>query len=266
MKAMKSRYSVLIVTALLAMCSISARAVMLEMGVDTDLKVTSAYLWRGRIINDEPCVQPSVTVNAGNLSFNVWGTWDLTDVESSSGHTRMDTTLDYSHRFSRQILSSGLIAYIYHDEPEGGKEDTFEAFVGYAVETLLLPSLTVYYDFGEIEGFYGEFGLAHSFELFKNIMALDLGISVSAADEEYSNANFNFPANEAEGIEEFVPDKASLGELMASASFPVSIGDRCMITPGIKYMNLLDPDIRDAAKNVEEEDEIVYSLTLSLYF
>lgn len=256
----------MLVTALLVVCSISVHAVMLEMGVDTDLKVTSAYLWRGRVINDEPCVQPSVTVSAGDLSFNVWGTWDLTDVESSSGHTRMDVMLDYSHSLNRQILSSGLTAYIYHDEPEGGKEDTFEAFVGYAVNTLLLPSLTVYYDFGEIEGFYGEFGLAHSSELLKNIIALDLGVSVSVADEEYSSVNFNFPANEAEGIEEFVPDKASLGELMASASFPVSIGDRCMITPTIKYMSLLDPDIRDTAKNVDEEDEIVYSLTLSLYF
>jgi len=178
----------------------------------------------------------------------------------------MDTTLDYSHRFARQILSSGLIAYIYHDEPEEDKEDTFEAFVGYAADVLLLPSLTVYYDFGEIEGFYGEFGLAHSFGLLDNILALDLGVSMGVADKEYSSINFNFPANDEEGIEEFVPDKASLGELMISASFPVSIGTHCMITPAIKYMSLLDPDIRDAAENVGKEDEIVYSLTLGLYF
>jgi len=264
--AKASRYLVLLFATLLAACTISAHAVTLETSVETEVRVTSAYVWRGRVINDEPCIQPSITVGAGDLSFNVWGTWDLTDVANSSGHTRMDTTLDYSHRFARQILSSGLIAYIYHDEPEEDKEDTFEAFVGYAADVLLLPSLTVYYDFGEIEGFYGEFGLAHSFGLLDNILALDLGVSMGVADKEYSSINFNFPANDEEGIEEFVPDKASLGELMISASFPVSIGTHCMITPAIKYMSLLDPDIRDAAENVGKEDEIVYSLTLGLYF
>lgn len=246
--------------------SIIAHAVMLEIDVEADVKVTSAYVWRGMVINDELCIQPSVTVRAGDVSFNVWGIWDLTDVTNSSEHTRMDTTLDYTHAYGKQILGSGLTAYIYHDDPGEQSKDTFEVFLGYTLDIPSLPSLTVYYDFGEIEGFYASFALAHSFELVKNRIALDLGVALNGGDQDYSSALVNLLVS-GEAVEEFEFDEASLVDVTAVASFPVSFGDYFEITPGVKYMELLDSKIKDAVRNIGgEEDQWVYSLTATLYF
>lgn len=263
---MKGKRLQLFIVGLLTAGSIIAHAVMLEVDVEADVKVTSAYVWRGMVINDEACIQPSVTVRAGDVSLNVWGIWDLTDVTNSSEHTRMDTTLDYTHAFGKQILGSGLTAYIHHDEPGEQSKDTFEVFLGYTLDIPSLPSLTVYYDFGEIEGFYASFALAHSFELVKNMMALDIAVAVNGGDKEYSSALVN-PLVNGEAIEKFEFDEASLVDVTAVASFPLSLGDHLEITPGVKYVELLDSKIKDSVRNIgAEEDQWVYSLTATLYF
>jgi hypothetical protein len=165
------------------------------------------------------------------------------------------------------MLSSGLIAYIYHDDSSRRNDDTFEVFMESILDVPLLPSVRVYYDFGEIGGFYSSFALAHSFHLLKDTVALDLRADVGVADQDYSSGRFSFPGNEAEGIEPFVPEAASLVDLTASASLPVSLGDHVELTPGLRYMTLLDSDIKAAAEDAgEDADVISYDITFTIYF
>ena len=245
---------------------VSAQAIEVEVDVETELKVTSGYAWRGTVLNDEPCFQPSFTVRAADLSFSAWGTWDMTDVSGSSDRARIDTTFDFSHQVAGQVFSLGLVAYLYHDDPEAGVADTVEVYLGYALDVPLLPALTVYYDFEKIEGAYASFALGHSFELAK-WLALDVGVAIGAADKEYTNARFSFPADEDAGVPAYVPDKSPLIDFSAVISAPLMFGDNFAIIPGVKYMTLLDSDIIDAVEAAGGDESLVSgSLALAFYF
>lgn len=245
---------------LCAAASYPAQAVMLDTDIEVETKFTSAYMWRGQVLNDEYTFQPSVTVKAHDLSFYVWGTWDMTDVTNSSERTRMDATLDLTRSMGKHIMSLGLTAFVYHDAPSHLSKDTFETYIGYALNVLFLPSLTVYFDFGEIDGLYASFALAHSFELVDNVLALDIKTTVSGGDEDFNTFSFA-PTGEKLG--------SSLVDLTAMASFPFTLGKsgHVGITPSLKYMTLLDSELKDAVKTAgEKNDEFAYSLALTLYF
>jgi hypothetical protein len=257
----------LLVTASILAGFTCGHAVTVDLSAQFDIKTISAYAWRGVVIHDKTCLQPSVTLSTGDFSFNVWGTWDLEHQTNSSAHTRMDTTLEYTTQWRNLIISSGVIAYIYHDDSSRYNDDTFEIFTESILDVPLLPSIRLYYDFGEIGGLYSSFAVAHSFHLIKEVVALDLRADIGVADQEYSAARFSFPGDEAEGIEPFEPEETSLVDFTISAALPVALGEHAELAPGVKYMTLLDTDIKTAAEDAGEEvDQISYNLTLTIYF
>ena len=81
--------------------------------VDAEALVVSKYVWRGLEVNEDPVLQPALTVTYGGFSFNIWGNMDLTDFgedecvytsdcESRAGQfTEIDLTLDYSRSFDK---------------------------------------------------------------------------------------------------------------------------------------------------------------------
>lgn len=251
-----------------------ARAAMINVDTEIDAKITSAYFWRGQIINDEACFQPDVYVRGSNITASLWGTWNLTDTEGASASTRMDGTLEYKFTVADiNIIRPGLIAYVYHDDSFGKAKDTFETYLGYTVDTTLLPSVVVYYDFNQVKGFYGLFQVAHSFDLGRecgldqDVLALDIKASVGGADSKYMKAKFTVPADEARQTAEYVPAKASLVDATATVALPISAGNRVTITPAAAYMTLLDGDTRTALKNAGRDTSIfVYSLSIGVAF
>jgi len=273
---MKVKLLTLFAVSLVSGCSVTVEAGMPHVDFEAEAKVTSAYVWRGRILNDEPCIQPSFTARALDFSLNVWGTSDLTDVPDSSLHERVDATIHYTHEQGRQIFDAGVISYVYPHDAEEGPQDTFEALLGYALDVPLLPSLTVYYDLVEIGGFYVSLGLAHSFVLVRDKLALDLGVTVGGADEHYNNELFGLTENEtaqsseveADGVApEIDTDKVSAVGLTLTATFPVTLGEHFEFVPGAKYVSLLDSDLRDAVEAVGDEgSETAWTMTLRAYF
>jgi len=264
---MNSRFLVsLLGLAALTLLTPPARAVPVEMNFEADLKVTSSYLWRG-IVNEEVCAQPALIIRANEeYSLTTWGTWDLTDDETDSAeHTRMDVILDYAPTKDIHMGNFGVVAYIYRDTSAGRAQDTFEVYAGYTLDVVTLPSLRAYYDFSEIEGFYGTFSLAHSFELMKSRLWLDVKTSLGAADEAYNEAKFSYPANSDE--KEFIPEGAGLVDSTTTVSLPIQINEQFMVAPSATYMTLLDSDIRDAADEFDEEtDGFAGALTAIAYF
>jgi len=256
--------SILLVVALSACCS-SAYAELPKLGFEAEVDVVSAYVWRGLVINDEACIQPSLTVTTGDLSLNLWATWDLTDVEGSSEHTRVDGTLDYTTALGRHIVSAGLIGYLYRDDPGGGSADTAELFAGYALDVVLLPSLSLYYDI-EKEGVYVSVAAAHSFELIDDRMALDLNLSLGVGDEHYNNDAVGVFVADG-GVVDYSPSESALVDFTARVTLPIYVGERWLVTPGLKYATLLDSDIRDAIKEAgKEDDQFVFTLRASVSF
>ena len=251
-----------------------AQAIEVDMQIKTEVTVASAYVWRGDVVTDEEVIQPSLAVTAGNTKLTVWGTWDLDHKTNSSEHTRIDTILEYQKDYENYRLSGGIIAYLYHDAPTSYEDDTFEAFMDYSLNAPLLPALTLYYDFGEIKGFYGKAAVAHSFELVEKTLALDLGASVGAGDSDYTSTRFTFPVPAVEDEngnrveqDDFVPDDPSLIDLVGKVSLPWIWSEQVELVTGAKYVMLLDKDIADAAEAAgEDTDETVYSVTLRAFF
>ncbi len=254
-----------VVLCLLAVGLIEARAEKTDLNMEAELKATSAFVWRGRTLNDEACLQPFFGINYGDLSANVWGSWNLTDVENEWLSSRLDFSIYYTIRKNRNILRPGASAYVYHHDPGGDGDNIYECFLSYTYDTLLLPSAAVYYGFGGLDGLFATFSIAHSFTLVADKMALDLKLQLEGADKDYSNDLFKFP--EYEQTAEYQQTGASIVDATLTASLPISVGKSGVLTPALKYIQILDSVTSDAVKNADQDAGIlVYSLAYSMTF
>jgi len=264
---MKCRPSAVLAVALVSVAWFQAQAVVTDVEVDIAPKISSAFVWRGQVLNDEWCFQPTVTLQGSNFSLMAFGNWDLTSVTNATRNTRVDTTLDYSMTHESQVLSVGLVAYIYRDSPSLGPDDTFELFARDAVNVLLLPTATLYYDFSDIKGFYGTFSLAHSFKLIEDTLSLDFKVTLGAGDSKYNKAVFGYLEDPNGGPGTFQADQAALVDLTASVSLPFWRTDSLIFLPAIKYTSLMDSGIRDAVdQSGQRTDLFYYSLAIAYIF
>jgi hypothetical protein len=141
--------------------------------VSADVALMSQYIWRGyELSKDSLVIQPSATVGYKGFSLNLWGNLD-TDVyagpyEGKSRWNETDFTVAYEHSFGPVGLGLG---YIYYAVPS--LKDTQEFYLSVGGDVILAPTLTVYRDVGELNGWYIDFGISHSFELPFD-MTLDL--------------------------------------------------------------------------------------------
>ena len=137
--------------------------------------------------------------------------------------------------------------------------DTQEAYLIAAFSDVLLsPTLSVYYDFKEADGFYGSLSVSHSLELSEQIN-LALGASLGAASSDW--ATFYFP-----DVEE---QDDGLTDWSVSASIPFAVNDSLTITPGVQYTSLLG-DVSDTVDETGlyygDTDAVVGSLKASYAF
>jgi hypothetical protein len=151
-----------------------------EFGVD--LPVNSKYMWRGLELNEDPVFQPDVWVKYGGFSLTVWGGLELTDVhdgdrsvttigprerfkiynEGQNGDRGDFTEVDYILKYEHEINGFKLgLGYIYYDYPHTTYAQTYEVFATVGYNCFLSPTLAVYRDFKEADGFYAAFGLSH---------------------------------------------------------------------------------------------------------
>lgn len=236
-----------------------------------DLPVLNAYVWRGQVLSDKAVVQPSLTVSKGigpgTLTLNYWENFNLTDqaTGNSMEFSEHDLTVSYSGTcpLTGAGLTIGVVNYDFPNQkvPTGDGHadhyslvnDTREGYLAIAAPCVLAPTLTVYRDFKEADGFYASFGVSQSFELCKEA-SLALGASVGAADRDYNK--FYFGVN-----------KTKLNDGNISLSLPCKLGDSLSITPGIQYTMLLDSTIEDAADGLyRDKDAFVASLKASYAF
>jgi len=254
--------------AVLTALATTASAVSVDMTFDAEARLTSAHLWRGRVIHAQPAFQPSLTLNAGNWMFNAWGTWDMAQAPDTWERARMDGTLEYTWTGDKQIASAGIVAYVYHDGLLRETRDTFELFASGTMDVVSLPTIIVYYDFELIKGFYGSVSVGHTFALYEDMVQLDLGLYIGAANGNYNNHVFA-PDTDAQGEDEVEETDFgfSLVDLTATAEAPIYVWENVAIVPAIKLMTLLDRDIAEATRDETQPAVIVaYSLGLLAHF
>ncbi len=206
-------------------------------GATADL--ASAYHWRGMIVNDEAVLQPGVTLDAGSFTFGVWGNLDLTDFVDRSGEfTEIDLSVAYGFSAGKVDFELGAVQYRF---PGSDIEETEELYLTTTFSDLpLSPSVSLYYDIGEIEGLYASFGVSRSFELGEK-SSFDLSASTGWGNEDYHAGYFGGGGS-----------ALSDGSLAASFGFTLPRG----FTLGVSgtYTWLWDGTISDYAPMIYPDD------------
>lgn len=198
-KSLKTMTAAIVMTS--AICSTGLHAqedTATEAGLPFDIgfgvDLATNYNWRGVEFNDEPVAQPWIDISKSfdsvfsegdslTIGFNWWGNYDFTDGGRDDNFSEYDWTPYLSYSTGAVTIDAGLIYYYFPGIGGGDGADTAEVFLGFSYDCLLQPSLTVYYDFDDGEGFYVNFGLGHSFALTENL-SLDLGADVGWADSD----------------------------------------------------------------------------------
>jgi hypothetical protein len=254
MKSIRIFVLAMIITAMTA-GSIYAEEIKTAGSASVD--VMSNYVWRGQKLSNSWVVQPSIGITYGGFGANLWANFDTDRNEvntNGGGHgegTETDFTLNYSFSVNKFTLVAGYIYYALE-----GTNDTQEVYFSTGYDTILKPTLTVYYDFDEGNGAFILASIGHSFEIAKGTN-LNLGASASY--------NIN---NKVMGLDEDGDEFSNFynGELSASLNIPV--WKAISVTPKIAYSFPLSNDAEDAIKNISDDGDkdIFYggvNLTLS---
>lgn len=207
MKKMVSVGIVLVMVALV--CSTPVMA--FEASASASVDVYSKYLWRGFDLSEDDSfvVQPAVGISIGGFTLGFWGNLS----EDSGEMNEVDLTIDYSADLGELVsLSVGNILY-----DVDGLDDTNELYLGITLNTLLAPTLTVYYDYDEFDTVYTTLGLSHDFGLTEAI-SLSLGATGSyMADDENglgTDESWFHNLELSAGIDYAVTDNLSMGALV----------------------------------------------------
>lgn len=239
MTASKIRAYVLIGLGCLAVSAISMQAGEIPVAVEVGADVFTKYVWRGQLLTDDPVIQPSVTASWKGLSLNMWGSVDATDINEGPGDEyrfqEVDYTLSYGFAPTKGLdLEAGFITYTF---PGTGAYTTEEVYGSACLSSVpLAPTLAVYYDVDEVDGFYVNLGISHTFDLADKL-GLTLGAGIGWADSDYNQAYFG------------VNDSA-FGDVSATAELAYAITENASVALRLGYTDFVDSGIRDGADAV----------------
>lgn len=225
--------------------------------INTSLDFCTDYVWRGLVINDEPVLQPSITVTQtigqiGSFSFNIWGNVDFTDYYGTNNKfSEIDLIASYTLPFDSLGLEVGFIHYTF---PSTSDSATTEVYIiaGYELEDIPLAfSLGAFYDFDEIDGFYLSAKITSLISLTPKL-SLELALSVGYANSGYNLGYFN------------VSD-SSLVDNLASAALIYKVSDSFSLSVYGQYMSLLDSALKDTVP-INSRDKLTGCLNLKFDF
>jgi len=200
-----------------------------ETSGSASIGIYNSYMWRGFELHEDVAVQPSIGITYGGFGANLWSDYN-TDTKEA---VETDLTLNYTHSIDKVGLDIG---YIYYGLD--GAADTQEIYLAVSYDTLLSPSLTLYYDFDEFNGTFIVASIGHDIPVNKDI-AVSLGASASYNSDS-------------------VGDYSALhnGEISVSTSMPVK--GAISISPMVAYSFTLSDDAEDAVKNADGDNNFFY--------
>lgn len=228
--------------------------------ISLDQSISDKYIWRGIRMNEEGVNQGSIDASyeagdLGTVGVNVWYNLNLDNENAaenlgdSGEFSEVDYTLYWEKSFDALTLGAGFIYYDFSEVNDDNLGSTKEVYVSVAYDTFLAPSVTVYYDFEDVDGFYVDFSIGHSVDLGVLDATLDLGASIGYADDD--QASFYYSGAES-GFSNY--------SLSAAVNFPLL--ENVTLTPSVMYYGLLeDADTKDMA-----DDDFVFGVNLNLSF
>lgn len=159
----------------------------IEVEGDAYIGIFDKYLWRGfDLSGGNAVVQGGMDLYVGGFTLGYWSNLQLSsDADAGTSSGDMDETdffIDYSFDLSEMVWGSvGNVLYAI----DGGK-DTNEAYLAVGLNTLLNPSLTIYWDWvtADEDGLYYVLAIGHDIEVND---ALTLSLTASAGYNQDSD-------------------------------------------------------------------------------
>lgn len=187
--------------------------------VSLSADVNSAYVWRGITWNDGIVVQPSFLIGNGGFEAYFWANINIDDYDGTL-ETEEISEVDIDVSYGGEVLGVdwrvGVVEYTY---PNDGSlvstngEDTLVHGTGevYALFSRTITGglslgLDVYYDFDEVEDFYGKLGVSYEQALGEGTL-LTAGAAIGAVGSKASLAGegglheYEISAEAAHGFE-----------------------------------------------------------------
>ncbi len=227
------------IAALFLLVSAPAALAAIEVEGSAYVGVYDKYLWRGfNLSGSETVVQPGADLSAKGFTLSWWGNLNTRTGEMDE----VDVTIDYTAELNELVsLSVGNIFYALD-----GLADTNELYAGVALNTLLSPALTIYYDYDEAEsdGLFFIASIGHSLDLVEGL-SLDLGALVS----------YNQASDYAVG------SYRDWHNYQLSVGLTYALTDQITINPSFAYSS----PISNAAKEAIDS-EVLGGVNLSLSF
>ena len=129
--------------------------------VGADLTLTSAFVWRGFVLHDNPCLQPDLWVTLGDLTVTSWVNV-RSGVADDNNVNEHDFTIDYSRDVRRLTLAAGYTNYRFFGNASGNSN---EFYAGVRADLILQPGVQVFRDVGEGTGTYVSFSAQHEWPI-----------------------------------------------------------------------------------------------------
>ncbi|MCP4453207.1 MAG: hypothetical protein GY809_17230 [Planctomycetes bacterium] len=214
-----------------------------EVAVDATLDYVGKYIWRGKVVTNDPALQPGVTVGLDKLTLGVWGSIDLTNVNGDRNRFQeVDYYVDYTDALpDADGINYSVGAILYHfPTTKGSTNATTEVYAGLGFECLLNPTVTLYYDIDDADGFYGNAGVSHSLDISEYgiaedmINSVDFAASLGVADKSYNKYYWGKSVN-------------ATNDFVMSATLPVELCSNATLNATCSYVSLLDGSIKGGA-------------------
>lgn len=220
----------------------SAYAGDIQTAGSASVDVMSNYVWRGQKLSNSWVVQPSVAVTYGVFGANIWANYDSdAKIDEGDGHgevSETDITLSYTRSLDKWTFGTGYIYYALN-----GANDTQELYLSASYDTLLKPTLAVYYDFDEGNGAFVQASIGHSLKVSKGIN-LNLGA--------FASYNVN---NKVMGPDEDGDDFSNFYNAEISSSLNIPVWKSITVTPKIAYSFPLSDDAEEALEAFSDDGD-----------
>ncbi len=217
------------------------------------LETYSKYVWRGLNSNDDLVLWPCLSVAYGPWSAYVFGNMELTNANSygptpkpSGKFTEYDVNLTYTGKLNKYPFTLGAVQYVY---PKTGSAQTGELYGTISAPVLGNPTLSAYYDYEAIHGFYTSLSGSHALGSVEGA-PLTMTASFGYGDRNH-NAYYYGYANDA-----FADCSVGL-----NATF--TVGKGMTLTPSIKYIRLIDDSLLEGSN---KRENVVFGLSFNFTF
>lgn len=221
--------------------------------VDADIGIYSKYIWRGMQLDENPVVQGGVTVSHdAGFYANVWGNYSLEDdYIGVEGLNEVDYTVGYGGSLGAVDYDLG---YIYYSFPNTGWDSTSEIYAGLALNNMVItPSLYVYYDVDEANGFYAVADLNYSTNVTEEL-SVEVGASMAWASSNFNNFYYG-------------DDSSMLSDASVYAGLGFAVTESVSLSASVACSFYPDSSAADAADSAWADDVNIYGgLSLAYSF